>query len=102
MSLLRAVMTLVSDGSRLHDNVIASRLTRATMRYLAVILSQRSQGAGDSEAKTSQAQNRKGKKRARGYEGDEVFKLGREVVCSTVDDGQLLLTAVDGTFTEFR
>lgn len=42
--------------------------------------------------------NKKGKKRARGYEGDEVFKTTREIVCPTVEDGEVLIAALDGNF----
>ena len=101
MLLLRAVLALISNGSFLHDNVIASRLTRAAMHFLAVVLAQRSHSTDSSEAGASQAHSRKGKKRARGYEGDELFKVGREVVCSSAEDGQVLLTAVDGMLAVF-
>jgi hypothetical protein len=40
--------------------------------------------------------NKKGKKRARGYEGDEVFKVTREVICSTREDGEVLIAALNG------
>lgn len=39
---------------------------------------------------------KKSKKRTRGYEGDEIFKISREVVCPTVDDGKVLLSALEG------
>jgi hypothetical protein len=39
--------------------------------------------------------SKKGKKRARGYEGDEVFRLSKEVICPMVDDGRVVLTALD-------
>ena len=39
--------------------------------------------------------SRKGKKRARGYEGDEIFQT-REVICATKEDGDAVLCALDG------
>jgi hypothetical protein len=45
---------------------------------------------------SSSNKGKKGKKRARGYEGDEIFKLSKEVICPTVDDGKVVLAALDG------
>lgn len=42
--------------------------------------------------------SKKSKKRAREFEGDEVFKVSREVVCSTVEDGNVLLSAFAGNW----
>lgn len=39
---------------------------------------------------------RKGKKRGRGYEGDELFKGSREVIFSNKSDGEAVLAACDG------
>lgn len=38
---------------------------------------------------------KKGKKRARGYEGDEVFKTAREVLCATEEDGDVVIAALE-------
>ncbi len=96
LHLLRTVSMLLADGSQLHDNVIASRLARATMPLLAIILSKRSQSKEEQEQGATQGRSKKGKKRGRGYEGDEVFKVGRDVVCLTASDGDVLLASVDG------
>ena len=91
---LRAALSLLMNGSQLHDNVIASRLARATMPLLAVVLSKRSP-SGDDEPAATTSRSKKGKKRARGYEGDEVFKVGREIVCVTAEEGTALLVSLD-------
>jgi hypothetical protein len=58
--------------------------------------------ATQSEARrvndTNTGKNKKGKKRARGYEGDEVFKVSREVVCPIKEDGEVLMTALYGMY----
>lgn len=41
--------------------------------------------------------SKKGKKRVRGYEGDEVFKVGREKLCESALDGELVLASLDGS-----
>jgi hypothetical protein len=44
------------------------------------------------------AHSRKGKKRARGYEGDEVLGARVTALCSNDIHAQVLLTSVDGAF----
>lgn len=46
----------------------------------------------DNTPQTSQ----RGKKRSRNFEGDEVFKLSRKVVCESDADGKAVLAALDG------
>ena len=64
-------MSLLQNGAYLHDAVIASRLVRAILPRLSILLSSRSQSSTEDEQTPTQGRNRKGKKRARGYEGDE-------------------------------
>lgn len=52
----------------------------------------------DANSSANSTKNRKGKKRARGYEGDEVFKASRDILCPTRDDGEVVLVAVDGQY----
>ncbi|KAI0722827.1 rRNA processing/ribosome biogenesis-domain-containing protein [Earliella scabrosa] len=95
LKLLRTVLSLLADGSHLHDNIVASRLARAAMPFLAVILSKRSHSGADDEQGAVQGRSKKGKKRARGYEGDELFKVGREVICLTTTEGEVLVASAD-------
>ncbi|KAL1944305.1 hypothetical protein VTO73DRAFT_3490 [Trametes versicolor] len=94
---LRATLSLLESGCQLHDTTLSSRLTRATLPLLTVVLSKRSEVDGESgtQAAAAHGGSKKGKKRARGYEGDEVFKVGREIVCPTSEQGEILLFAVD-------
>ncbi|KAL7282519.1 hypothetical protein ACG7TL_003990 [Trametes sanguinea] len=92
--LLRTTLALL-EGSRLHDSTLSSRLVRAAMPFLTVLLSTRTQSAPGNEQEGVAGRSKKGKKRARGYEGDEVFKVGREIVCPTAEEGEVLLVAVD-------
>ncbi|CDO76547.1 hypothetical protein BN946_scf184982.g6 [Trametes cinnabarina] len=91
---LRTTMVLL-ENCRLHDHTLSSRLVRAAMPILTVLLSTRSQSRASNEQESATGRSRKGKKRARGYEGDEVFKVGREIVCRTAEEGAALLGAVD-------
>lgn len=40
--------------------------------------------------------NKKAKKRVQGYEGDEVFKAGKEVIFSFPEEGEFIVRALDG------
>ncbi|KAI9056538.1 hypothetical protein FKP32DRAFT_1599270 [Trametes sanguinea] len=91
---LRTTLALL-ESSRLHDHTLSSRLVRAAMPLLLVLLSTRAQSGAGNEQDSGVGRSKKGKKRARGYEGDEVFKVGREIVCPTAEEGEILLVAVD-------
>lgn len=54
------------------------------------------EGENGDHTNPSSGKNRKGKKRARGYEGDEVFKINREILCPTDEDGKVVLAIVNG------
>ena len=95
LQFIRTTLYLLADGSHMYDSVIASRLVCATLPLLAAVLSKPSQVGAENEQGPGQSRSKKGKKRARGYEGDEVFKVGREIVCSTAEEGDVLLASVD-------
>ena len=79
----------------LHDSTTISRLARAVAPSVVVLLSTKSQ-AQQVAGTNANARIRKGKKRARGYEGDEVFNVTAEVICADKTDGDVLLTSIDG------
>jgi len=63
------------------------------MRSLTPLLS--TQPDADS-TETNSGQNKKSKKRRRNYEGDEVFRLSKSVICSSLAEGEVILYALDG------
>jgi hypothetical protein len=44
---------------------------------------------------------KKGKKRARGYEGDEMFQASRGVVFTSAEEAESTLLACEGNFQTF-
>ncbi|KAJ6628867.1 rRNA processing/ribosome biogenesis-domain-containing protein [Mycena sp. CBHHK59/15] len=68
-----------------------NRLARAILPLLSVVLAKQVD-AREKENEVS-GRSKKSKKRAREYEGDEVFKTSREVICSTADEGNVLLAS---------
>lgn len=99
LPILHAVISVLRHSSTLHDPVLSSRLARAILPSLAVILSPVSHVAESTDQTALKGRGRKGKKRARGYEGDEVFKVTREINCPTPDDGGVLISALRGGCT---
>ena len=75
--------------------MLPSRLARAVLPSLSTLLAVQSQAQRDDDANAAGAKARKGKKRTRGYEGDEVFKT-REIVCPSKEDGEVVLAALNG------
>ncbi|KAK0206320.1 rRNA processing/ribosome biogenesis-domain-containing protein [Desarmillaria ectypa] len=78
----------------LHSEVSCNRLTKAVLSSITTILP--SQSDFDQSTDTIQTgRSKKGKKRARAYEGDELFKVSRNVLFPLSDDGKAVLVACD-------
>ncbi|KAJ7068467.1 hypothetical protein C8F01DRAFT_1208022 [Mycena amicta] len=88
---LDALQDLLSQGHTLHSTVVVNRLAKAVLPLATVVLA-RQTDARTNDADTAR-RSKKGKKRARDFEGDEVFKISREVICPTMQDGHVLLRA---------
>ncbi|RDB22742.1 Pre-rRNA-processing protein rix1 [Hypsizygus marmoreus] len=93
--LLTTVQALLVHCHPLDSPLIPTRLAKAILPSLAVILATPSEVQASADSTASSNKNKKGKKRARAYEGDEVFKLSREVICPNADDGKVLLAALE-------
>ncbi|KAI5119513.1 hypothetical protein M0805_002449 [Coniferiporia weirii] len=75
------------------DPLIAGRIVKAILPQLASLLSQKT--PAEEPIAPADIGGKKGKKRARGYEGDEVFRIGRAVLCESSSDGEMVLAALD-------
>lgn len=82
---------------RCQEAVAIGRLARAVLPSATGVLSTRGHALQDDKLPLST--NRKSKKRARGYEGDEIFKAGRSVICANRHEGQVMALAVNGELT---
>jgi hypothetical protein len=80
----------------LDSPLVPTRLAKAVLPSISVILSAPTGSQSTENTPAMSSRGKKGRKRARGYEGDEVFKLSREVICPTIDDGRVLLAALEG------
>ncbi|KAG2154981.1 rRNA processing/ribosome biogenesis-domain-containing protein [Suillus bovinus] len=91
-ALLRCIQTLLSNSSPTTSELSSTRLVKAVMLSLMPLLSTQSDV---HTGETSSEQSKKGRKRRRDYEGDEVFKLSKDVVCSSIAEGEAILCALD-------
>ncbi|KAJ7721169.1 rRNA processing/ribosome biogenesis-domain-containing protein [Mycena maculata] len=88
---LNTLQVILAKCHPLHSTVVVTRLARATLPLISVVLAKQAD-VRDTE-NDALGRSKKSKKRAREFEGDEIFKISREVVCSTVEEGNELLAA---------
>ncbi|KAG6833947.1 hypothetical protein H0H87_007958 [Tephrocybe sp. NHM501043] len=91
---LTTVQALLKHCHLLDSPLVPTRLAKAVLPSLSVVLASPAEIQAPDDTPASQ-KSKKGKKRARGYEGDEVFKLSREVICPGPDEGKALFAAVE-------
>ncbi|KAI0700754.1 rRNA processing/ribosome biogenesis-domain-containing protein [Cytidiella melzeri] len=96
---LNAACALLTHCPGLTDPQLPSRLLRSILPNLTFLLAPQSEAQKDpaQNGNAHAAKGRKGKKRARAYEGDEVFKIGRDMLCSTKEAGEVVLATLDAT-----
>ena len=95
LALLRALSALLRDCT-LTEVLLSSRAARAVLPSVTALLSTQTDVQKEDDAAQAAGKGKKGKKRARGYEGDEVFKTSRPMLCPTKVAGQVVLAALDG------
>lgn len=99
---LEATQALLTHTHLTHSITLPNRLAKALIPSLGVVLATKSdlqRSEGGEFATLNGNKNRKGKKRAREYEGDEVFNTGKKVVCSSGLDEEVLIVALEGRLT---
>lgn len=74
--------------------ILPNRVMRAVLPSLTVILS----SSNGVDVSPEDSKSNKGKKKAKNYTGDEVFKLTRDVICPTEADAQVVLSALQGWY----
>jgi hypothetical protein len=96
---LNAVEAVLIHCQPLHSTLLSTRLAKAILPSLTVVLATQPaevQHSDEPAGFSSAGKNKKSKKRPRGYEGDEVFKVTREIICPTREDELVLLAALNG------
>lgn len=93
LPLVRLLPALLGPCFHPADPLIAGRVIKTLLPTIGRTFSQKS----SVESASLQVKgNKKAKKRVQGYEGDEVFKAGSEVIFSSPEEGELILHSVDG------
>ncbi|KAG1833458.1 rRNA processing/ribosome biogenesis-domain-containing protein, partial [Suillus variegatus] len=77
----------------------STRLVKGVMLSLMPLLSTQSDA---HTGEMSSGQSKKGRKRRRDYEGDELFKLSKDVICSSIAEGKVILCALDALQVTMR
>ncbi|KAL1723421.1 rRNA processing/ribosome biogenesis-domain-containing protein [Schizophyllum commune] len=93
---LRTIACILERHPSFHAPLIINRLARASIPQLTILLSRDALPDSSSHPTTTPSNTtKKGKKRARGFEGDESLRLTRTVICPTSGDATALLSALD-------
>jgi hypothetical protein len=93
---LRNIPVLLTHSHPLAAPNMPNRLIKAVMPSLTALLASESDVRHQNESTGMGGSRKKGKKRARGYEGDELFRIAREVICPSEEDGEEVIAAVEG------
>lgn len=98
-SLLQFIQALLSNSFPTSGELSSTRLVKGVMLSLMPLLSTQSDA---HTGEMSSGQSKKGRKRRRDYEGDEVFKLSKDVICSSIAEGKVILCALDALQVTMR
>ncbi|KAG7096761.1 hypothetical protein E1B28_004173 [Marasmius oreades] len=101
-SFLEALNALLTRCLPLSSTVVSTRLTRTVLSIVKVILPPQTDTGQPTDTHMGTSTSKRGKKRARGYEGDEVFKTSMSVICPSLLEAKVLLEACDVLHTLLR
>jgi hypothetical protein len=90
---IRTLTHILNSTHPLHSQPALTRLAKALFGWLVPFLASHRTDPGTDV--TRSGTGRKGKKRSRGYEGDEVFKLSKEVLFNRKDEGECVLLVLN-------
>ena len=80
----------------LANTILTDRLVRAVIPYLTKPILPQSETKATEAADAGGSSKRKGKKRARGYEGDEVFKTSPDLLFGSSHEKRVVMVSVEG------
>ncbi|KAF5390544.1 hypothetical protein D9757_002613 [Collybiopsis confluens] len=95
ISFLDTVLALLRHCHPVDSPVLCSRLTKIVLSELAVVLPSQTEGQASLAETIGPGKGKKNRKRARNYEGDELFKSSANVICPTADEAKAVLLACD-------
>lgn len=83
------------------NTILANRLVRAVVPYLTKPILPQLEMKASETADVSGSSKRKGKKRARGYEGDEVFRTSPDVLFGSSHEKRVVMLSFEGRYSPF-
>ncbi|KAG1906992.1 rRNA processing/ribosome biogenesis-domain-containing protein [Suillus fuscotomentosus] len=98
-SLLQCIQALLNNSFPTSGELSSTRLVKGVILSLMPLLSTQTDA---HTGEMSSGQSKKGRKRRRDYEGDEVFKLSKDVICSSIAEGKVILCALDALQVTMR
>ncbi|KAF8639780.1 hypothetical protein AX17_001040 [Amanita inopinata Kibby_2008] len=95
LACLRALRSLVLDCHPLDSGFAVDRLTKVILPLISSVLLDVQPTKFNDQSNDQSSHKKRGKKRGRSYEGDEILRNSRKVVCQTAEDSQSLWIALE-------
>ena len=99
---LRVLVAACANSRIMSDSLLANRLVRAVIPYLTKPLLPQLEAKAAEPTDAGGSSKRKGKKRARGYEGDEVFKTNPDILFGSPHEERVVMLSIEGQYYPFR
>ena len=93
---LRILVAACAHSRTMSNAILANRLVRAVVPYLSKSILPQQETKDTGVTDVSGSSKRKGKKRARGYEGDEVFKTNPGVLFGSPYEERAVMLSIEG------
>ena len=93
---LRILVAACTHSRAMSNTILANRLVRAVIPYLTRSILPQAETKNTETVDTSGSSRWKGKKRARGYEGDEVFKTNPGVFLGSPHEERVVMLSIEG------
>jgi len=93
---LRILVAACAHSRAMSNAILANRLVRAVIPYLTKSILPQSETKSAEATDASGPSRWKGKKRARGYEGDEIFKTNPGVLLGSPGEERVVMLSIEG------
>ena len=93
---LKILVAACAHSRATSNAILANRLVRAMIPYLSKSILPRSEANNADGTDLGGSSKRKGKKRARGYEGDEIFKTNPGVLLGSPHEERVVMLSIEG------
>ena len=102
---LKILVAACVHSRAMSNTLLANRLVRAVIPYLTKSILPQSETKNSETSDVGGSSKRKGKRRARGYEGDEVLKTNPGVLFGSLHEERVVALSIEGdrlSETSFR